>query len=580
MTTSILPARYKINGILDTKAAVMSNLETLCNACGTFMSYDIHTGLWSVIINTTGSSVKSFTNANIIGPIQVSGTSLQNLFNRVRVEFPLRDTSDGTDFIEIEIPEVDRYPNEPDSTLQMTLQMCNEPVQATIIGLIELKQSRIDQIITFISDYSTLSLNAGDIISVTNDIYQFSAKPFRIISLREVDTESGSIQIEITALAYDANVYSVADLGRFIRTDRNGIVGIGSISAPITPVIYNFATDVRPGIVIETVVPAGIVESMEFWVSTDNTNFVSVGSQTPVGGGSFDSGDVVTLEYNQVATANYYVKTRGINSTTAGPFSPVVSFIGFVPVQTTDALTPTTNALDSSGNILNTLALTGLLKLLDNLIAQNSASAAGGIFDKYNTTFESVTGKTITDVPVLVQNVFTISNTTVMSKLAAMSATTLDYGIYDIANTGNRSNWISASTTLTQTFNSLSFEIKLPTVVEEYYYKDQTDTLTLGEITAQPAFFVNILFGASLATATLVSQSTVDWTTNTATATIDDTSIGTYWLALQLIPTYDLSLNWTVRGGSTVDGNKIFLTNFTSLGTSSDVIIIQTAIQY
>lgn len=580
MTTSILPARYKINGILDTKAAVMSNLETLCNACGTFMSYDIHTGLWSVIINTTGSSVKSFTNANIIGPIQVSGTSLQNLFNRVRVEFPLRDTSDGTDYIEIEIPEVDRYPNEPDNTLQMTLQMCNEPVQATLIGLIELKQSRIDQIITFVSDYSTLSLNAGDIITVTNDIYQFSAKPFRIISLREVDTESGSIQIEITALAYDANVYSTADLGRFIRTDRNGIVGIGSISAPITPVIYDFATDVRPGIVIETVVPAGIVESMEFWVSTDNTNFVWVGSQSPPGGGSFDSGDTVTFEYNQVASANYYVKTRGINSTTAGPYSPVVSFIGFVPVQTTDALTPTTNALDSSGNILNTLALTGLLKLLDNLIAQNSASAAGGIFDKYNTTFESVTGKNIENVPVLVQNVFTISNTTVMSKLAAMSATTLDYGIYETVNQNNRSNWISASTTLTQTYNSLSFEIKLPTVVEEYYYKDQTDTLTLGEITAQPAFFINILLGSSLATATLVSQSTVDWTTNTATATIDDTSIGTYWLALQIIPTYDLSLNWTTRGSTTVDGNKIFLTNFTSLGTSSDVIIVQTAIQY
>lgn len=558
----------------------MSNLETLCNACGTFMSYDIHTGLWSVIINTTGSSVKSFTNANIIGPIQVSGTSLQNLFNRVRVEFPLRDTSDGTDYIEIEIPNVDRYPNEPDNTLQMTLQMCNEPVQATIIGLIELKQSRIDQIITFVSDYSTLSLNAGDIITVTNDIYQFSAKPFRIISLREVDTESGSIQIEITALAYDANVYSTADLGRFIRTDRNGIVGIGSISAPITPVIYDFATDVRPGIVIETVVPAGIVESMEFWVSTDNTNFVWVGSQSPPGGGSFDSGDTVTFEYNQVASANYYVKTRGINSTTAGPYSPVVSFIGFVPVQTTDALTPTTNALDSSGNILNTLALTGLLKLLDNLIAQNSASAAGGIFDKYNTTFESVTGKNIENVPVLVQNVFTISNTTVMSKLAAMSATTLDYGIYETVNQNNRSNWISASTTLTQTYNSLSFEIKLPTVVEEYYYKDQTDTLTLGEITAQPAFFINILLGSSLATATLVSQSTVDWTTNTATATIDDTSIGTYWLALQIIPTYDLSLNWTTRGSTTVDGNKIFLTNFTSLGTSSDVIIVQTAIQY
>jgi hypothetical protein len=376
MATSVLPARYKINGILDTKVPVMSNLETLCNSCGSFMSYDIHTGEWSVVINTTGSSVKLFNNSNIIGPIQVSGTSLQNLYNRVRVEFPLRDTSDGTDYIEIVIPDEDRYPNEPDNTLQITLQMCNEPVQATIIGLIELKQSRIDQIVTFISDYSTLSLNAGDIITVTNDIYQFSAKPFRIISLKEVDTESGSIQIEITALAYDSNVYSTADLGRFIRTDRNGIVGIGSISAPITPVIYSFAQDVRPGIVIETVVPAGIVESMEFWVSTDNTNFVLVGTEVPTGGGTFASGDTVTLEYNQVASSNYFVKTRGMNSTTAGPFSPVVSLIAFVPVQTTAAIKDgSTTLLNSSGGSLATaLGIATLVNKVGAAFGSNSSA--------------------------------------------------------------------------------------------------------------------------------------------------------------------------------------------------------------
>jgi len=538
MATSILPARYKTNGILDTKVPVMSNLETLCNSCGSFMSYDIHTGKWSVVINTTGASVKSFSNANIIGPIQVSGTSLQNLFNRVRVEFPLRDTSDGIDYIEIEIPVIDRYPNEPDNTLQMTLQMCNEPVQATIIGLIELKQSRIDQIITFVSDYSTLSLNAGDIIDVTNDIYQFTAKPFRIISIRELDTESGSIQIEITALAYDANVYSTADLGRFIRTDRNGIVGIGSISAPITPVIYNFEQDARPGIVIETVVPAGIVESMEFWVSTDNTNFISVGSQTPVGGGTFDPGDVVTFDYDQVASANYFAKTRGMNSTTAGPFSPVVSLIGFVPVQVTDAVTQDAPLVQNgTGNLLTALAL--------SKIAGWAFSAVGP------STFGNVMTQTGQSANSFQRDSGSSATTTVNITSYSYSAAQTNTGINTFAGTATLSGFTGTGSyalnfPFSVPYSGSALIVLLESAYGQFSYQvveAVSGSTQISSILAYYPMLVRVFKGA-----TMIKEGTVDWQTQSTQFLITPAEAGGSftgnWSVQYIpIPTYDLNMD-------------------------------------
>lgn len=369
MTTSILPSRYKINGLLDSKSEVMSNIEKICNSCGTFMTYDIHSGLWSVVINKAESTVtKHFDNSNIVGAIQVNGTSLLNLYNSVRVEFPLRDTADGMDFVQVTIPEADRLANEPDNTMTLRLDMCNEPVQAEIIGLIELKQSRIDQVITFTSDYSTLSLNAGDIITVTNDIYQFNAKPFRVITLNEVDDDAGTIKIQITALAYDANVYDTSDLGRYIRSDRNGIKTIGAIGQPIVPQIYVFEQSVRPGIKVEAVVPSGVVETMELWLSTDGTNFTQIGTEYPENATAFTAGDIVLFDYDKLSANSIWVKVRGMNSTTSGPFSDTAVYVGFVPVQTTDAISNNTSVLDDSGNILPLLGTAAMLALLNGLI--------------------------------------------------------------------------------------------------------------------------------------------------------------------------------------------------------------------
>lgn len=217
-------AAFRINGVIDTSRSVLDNLNTLCNASGCWLSFDITTGLWSVIINKAGSSVKSFTDNNIIGNINVSFTGINELYNKVSIDFPHKDLRDQRDYIDLSIAEGDRLPNELDNTLSMSFDIINDPVQAQYIAQVELKQSRQNTVIEFRTDFSSLGLRAGDIINITSEQYGYIAKKFRIIKISEEDTDTGSLELSIQAIVYDPSIYDASGLVREERTKKTGII--------------------------------------------------------------------------------------------------------------------------------------------------------------------------------------------------------------------------------------------------------------------------------------------------------------------------------------------------------------------
>jgi hypothetical protein len=217
-----LYAPLKINGVISTDKTVLQNLNDICNACGAFLTFDISQGKWSVVINTTGSSIKSYGDSNIIGNITVSETGVNELYNSATFEFPHKSLRDQTDFVEVVIPSGDRLPNEIENPLQLQSQLINDPVQAQYIAGIELKQKRLNKIIQFTTDYTSLGLKAGDLIDVTAAMYGFTSKVFRVTKIEEVDDDV--IGINITGMEYDANVYSTAGLVFNERTKKTGIL--------------------------------------------------------------------------------------------------------------------------------------------------------------------------------------------------------------------------------------------------------------------------------------------------------------------------------------------------------------------
>ena len=383
-----LTNRYQINGLVNADNEVMKNVEDITNSAGSWLSYSLLTGKWSVIINRAGTSVASFDDGNILGSISVSGTGLAEMYSSVKVEFPNRDIRDATDYVQTNIPIGDRNANELDRILPITYNFINEPVQAQLLGFIELKQKRVDLIITFQSDYTTINMTPGDVIDVTNSTLGFSSKLFRIITVAEVQGDEG-LQSEITALEYDSGVY-VEDLSRYTRTVTNGFTTTGNIGRPGTPTISKFEGDARPRIEVSSTAPFGLIEGMEFWLSNDvalgeaQRNYRLIDTRQPVNGnanvrGTFTTGETVTLDYDNIGTSNLVVKTRGYNSTTVGPFSSNSAVTTFTSTQTTDAIGPETAAYDELGGLMTALSIVSLLNKLDGLFG-NSATSAGGVF--------------------------------------------------------------------------------------------------------------------------------------------------------------------------------------------------------
>ena len=216
--------KYAINGLIDTSKNVLDNMQLLATSCGSFVTWDGSAGQWSAVVNETGTSVKSFNDSNILGNINVSGTGVTDLYNSVQVEFPHKDIRGATDFVILSIDTADRFDGELDNQLNIQLPTINDPVQAQLIGNQELKQSRVDKIIQFRTDFSANGIKAGDLIDVTASAYGYTSKLFRVIQLEEEDSDDGALIYSITALEYDEDVYDTTGLTYETRTVRNGII--------------------------------------------------------------------------------------------------------------------------------------------------------------------------------------------------------------------------------------------------------------------------------------------------------------------------------------------------------------------
>jgi hypothetical protein len=245
---SSIPNFFSINGVIDTSRSVLENMNAICEASGCWLTFDIHEGKWAVVINNTGTSVASFDDSNIIGGIDISSTSLTEVYNSVTYEFPHKDLRSERDSVTMKIPNADRYPNEPDNELTISSELVNNQAQAQALAARQLKQSRVDKVISFTADYSYVNLKAGDLIDIsaksyfdydyyypTNyyantdaaGYYGLINKKFRIINISEQDGDDGTLTMKITALEYNADVYSLSGLQ---ITERNRQTGISAKS--------------------------------------------------------------------------------------------------------------------------------------------------------------------------------------------------------------------------------------------------------------------------------------------------------------------------------------------------------------
>ena len=281
-TTASTQVRYEINGVISTGDTVKNNLDKINVACQTYTTFDYSQGKWKVISNraaTAGELTNAFVfnDDNIIGDVGITATNLEDLYNGLEVEFASRKIRDQNDYFKAAIDPSLRNNLEPDNKLSMRLDLANNALHAARIGLIELKQNRNDFIITFRADYSALQCEAGDVVKVNNSVYGFDDKLFRISKMREVEDEAGGITVEVTAIEYDAAVYTDETLEDSADTPGSGIPTFGGSStlpAPSAPVVNNITTGTNPSFNLSTTIAANSspVDEIQWFYYTTSTN--------------------------------------------------------------------------------------------------------------------------------------------------------------------------------------------------------------------------------------------------------------------------------------------------------------------
>jgi hypothetical protein len=224
--STILPNLFSVNGVIDTNKSIMENLNTLGAAAGAWVTFDTITGQWAVIINNDSATVKTFTDSDMVGPISISGKGLEEFYSSVQFEYPHQDLNDEKDVVIVSVDAAELYPGESPNTLNYTLDVVNNPTQIQYLAGVELKQNRLDRILKFSTDFSSLGLKAGDVIEINTDKYGsdvFEGLKWRITQIQEEDTDDGQIVLSITAMEHNSDIYSTAGLTREQRTINNGI---------------------------------------------------------------------------------------------------------------------------------------------------------------------------------------------------------------------------------------------------------------------------------------------------------------------------------------------------------------------
>ena len=295
--TTVQHSRYQIDGALNTFTPVMDNVNKICQAGGAFFTYNAKQGKFGVVVNRPASNAELssafvFDDDNITSSITITSTELYSLYNQIEVEYASVNQRDQTDLYFAECNASIRNTNEPDNCLKYRLDMVNDRSRVAQLANVDLNQSRINTILEFTADFSSMTVDVGDVVKVTLPLYGYNEKLFRAMRVIEQEDPDGMIHCKFTLLEYDADVYDdlltredlplpVTGISNWWVTNSNAVLTIGNITIVNDPTSAN-AQQYYPanGVFIGNIAISNV--SANFGAVFSNTTFINVPIKPPV----------------------------------------------------------------------------------------------------------------------------------------------------------------------------------------------------------------------------------------------------------------------------------------------------------
>ena len=326
--------RFQFNGVLDTQRTCMQNLQDMISCCDALLSYNEITAQWGVIVQQpTYTVVMDLNDSNIISAIQVTPLDIASSYNVIEVKFPDKTSQDAFNSATFDLAQLDPsllYPNEPVNKMSVSLPYINNSVSAQLLANRFLKAGREDLQLQFNINYVGIQLQAGDIVSVTNANYGWTAKPFRVNKVIETFTDDGNITAKLTLSEFNATVYSDISITAFDPSPNTGISDptiFGTIPAPLLQAQY--PSNANPFFVYSvTASSRGIIQYAEVWYSAYSNPtpaqmfFAGTTAINADGTPYAPSSSMGSVSLADIPAGNWYFFTRMVNSLATSPYSP------------------------------------------------------------------------------------------------------------------------------------------------------------------------------------------------------------------------------------------------------------------
>ena len=273
---------FDCNAVIDTGQKLIDNTRTLLKGMRGFLPYT--QGKYKLIIETTGSSILTLNEDNIIGGIKVSSERKNEKYNRVQANFINPDKNYQSDTVVYDTDHATLKAADGGFLQEgvIDLPTITNPYQALEFGEIVLQRSRNNLSLELTANYQAMNLAIGDIVAVTSTITGMSAKPFRVVGM----AINPSFEVALSLQEHQDAWYT------FSEKDEVATIPDTSFPNPFT---------VQP--------PASVTLDDELIEYNDGTVIVALNIN--IGASPDQFVREYQVEYKRTADANFIVHSRG-----------------------------------------------------------------------------------------------------------------------------------------------------------------------------------------------------------------------------------------------------------------------------
>lgn len=336
--------RFTFNGTVDTARSIMDNIQDMSSCCDCLVQYNEIQAKWGVIVQRPDvTPVMDINDSNMISAIQITPMDMAASYNVVECKFPDNSNQDAFNSSTFDLNQIApqlMYPNEPVNKISLSLPLCNNDVQAQYIANRVLESAREDIQLQVSVNFVGLQLDAGDVVTVTNQNYGWVAKLFRINKITQSFNADGAVAVSLSMTEFNPQVYDDRPITQFTPAPNTGIGApdFFGTTYPVTISNYQRYAPVPSFDVIVNTSQSGIIQYAEIWYSafefpTDTQRIFAGITAAQSNGNPYNPLSALpATTLTNIPFGNWYFFSRMVNSLSMSDYSPASLVVNWRPM--------------------------------------------------------------------------------------------------------------------------------------------------------------------------------------------------------------------------------------------------------